>query len=133
CPENAELKTLYWSTAEALGSEKYNEAFLAELRNEIKDNESQIFFIPRRKADDKPFWGSPSQSSISQEIEFFEQFTACMVHVARRLKDCQCICGFALPDFKNDWIELNDTKEERIAEFIRAFQKKHSRYIFINA
>ncbi len=129
-------KVIYWDNIEEKGIEEYDEAFLANLRTELKNTENsdiKTIIIPRRFSNTGSFWGCSDKEIMSEqaETELFETFTTCMIHVARRIKDCKNVIGFAYPDFKNDWSILQHYANEHKEAFKAAFQNKHSHYVFI--
>ena len=131
--ENFDTRIIYWNSVEPTGIEEYNEAFLADLRLELKDSSAnQILLVPKRFDGENNFWGSPESSvqSVDSENELYEYFTAAMLHLARRCKDCETVIGFAYPDFEQDWKLLQTSQEVLKADFSDAFQKKHKHYIF---
>ena len=131
--DNYETKIIYWDFVETTGIEEYNEAFLADLRLELKENTTrQILLLPKRSSGDAAFWGNRenSKKTIDAENELYEYFTAAMLHLARRCKDCEAVVGFAYPDFEQDWQLLQDSQEVLKADFSAAFQKKHKHYTF---
>ncbi len=129
-------RIVYWDDIEKNGLEEYDEAFLAMLRSDLKNSEKsleKVLLIPKRFSGQGSFWGYADSEIMSEEkeVEFFEIFTACMLHVARRVKDCKNVIGFAYPDFENDWNVLKHYENEHKEKFMAAFQKKHSHYIFV--
>ncbi len=127
-------KIVYWDSVERSGVEEYDEAYLATLRLEIKDIESEhVLIVPRRFSGEGSFWAYDKSEVMSEqtEEELFETFTASMVHVARRIKDCKNVVGFVYPDFEKEWEVLSHYSNEYKEKFMAAFQKKHSHYIFI--
>ncbi len=129
-------KDIFWNDIESAGIEEYDEAFLASVRSELKILEEagvQFLIVPKRFSGIASFWGCSEGEIMSEEKEqeFFEIFTATMVHLARRIKDCKNIAGFIYPDFQNDWPVLQHYENEYKENFKAAFQKKHSHYIFV--
>ncbi len=131
--ENYTMKIIYWDSIEPTGIEEYNEVFLANLRLELKEqNDSQILLVPKRFSNNGDFWGSvvSSKKTVDAENELYEYFTAAMLHLARRCKDCDIVAGFAYPDFEQDWELLKDSQSVLKDDFSDAFQKKHKHYVF---
>lgn len=132
--DNYDIRTIFWDSVEPTGIEEYNEAFLAELRTELKEisEGTEILLVPRRFSGEGSFWGSEenSKKTIDAENENYEYFSAAMLHLARRCKDCECIVGFAYPDFEQDWKLLKDSQEVLKEDFAGVFKKKHKHYIF---
>jgi len=139
-PDGVFAKTVYWDDVEGSGAEQYDESFLSALRDDLKQAEEsdvKLCIVPMRCSQKATFWASKplgdTDASKIQDVELFKQFTACMVHTARRIKDCKAVCGFALPDFTLDWSLLceADKCKDYEKQFIDAFQKKHAHYVFV--
>lgn len=84
--------------------DSYNEDFLAKLRDDLKALEEKnvfTFIIPVG----------------SEEDMHKEEFTFSMKHCARRIKDCESIAGFAVPEYNADF-------------FIDEVSAKHKHYVF---
>ncbi len=127
-------KIIFWDEIEKAGAEVYDEAFLASLRLEIKGlGDSQVLIVPNRFSGNGAFWGCSDSELMNEksETELFETFTASFLHLARRIKDCKNVVGFAFPDFDTDWDVLKHYQSEHKENFAAAFQKKHSHYLFI--
>ncbi len=130
-------KYVFWDQIEKSGIEEYDESFLANLRSELKElegNVEKIIIVPKRFSGKDTFWGFSDSEVMSEEaeVDFFDNFTSAMVHLARRIKDCKNIAGFSYPDFENDWNVLGHYANDYKKNFMTAFQKKHSHYIFID-
>ncbi len=132
--ENYNIRTVFWDSIEPTGIEEYNESFLADLRLQLKEinSDGNVLLVPRRFSGEESFWGSSenSKKTIDAENENYEYFTAAMLHLARRCKDCECIVGFAYPDFEQDWELLKDSQEVLKDDFASVFKKKHQQYVF---
>ncbi|MGP1587086.1 MAG: hypothetical protein ACTTHG_01945 [Treponemataceae bacterium] len=89
--------------------EVFNEQFLAVLRKVFKsaqDYDIQISIKP-----------------VYKNIDY-ERLTACMKHCARRLKNCEQLTGFTLP-------ENDEFKSEKVRNyFIGELSEKHPHYKF---
>lgn len=93
----------------------FDESFLASLREVLKEaeNSEAVFCI-------KPVL---QVSSINSE-EDLENITALFYHIARRIKDCACVAGFALP-------EMGADTQKCAVSLIEALKKKHPEYVYI--
>ncbi|WP_428770880.1 hypothetical protein V1L52_03290 [Treponema sp. HNW] len=141
---SVDLYTIFWDEVEGSAPEEYNEAFLAAVRDDLKrrerSNAQPVYIEPRFYSGKTDFWACAEK----RDSELFAAFTAAMVHTARRLKDCERIAGFVLPDFDRDWAALcicSDCTEKAdeaaaralyIDSFKQAFAKKYSHYEFIS-
>ena len=111
-PIDGMAKTVRWSEVES-ETEVYNEIFLAQLRDELKNLEAQNKFVYIDAIFDKD--GDASQ------------FTAAMKHCARRIKDCISVVGFAIPEK----LTAGGFAEGSVAqEFIAELSHKHQQYVF---
>lgn len=128
------IREVFWDSVEPTGIEEYNEAFLADLRLQLKEGnlDTHILLTPKRFSGKENFWGcfENSKKTTDAETENYEYFTAAMLHLARRCKDCENVIGFLYPDFEQDWELLKDSQESLKEDFASAFQKKHKHYIF---
>ena len=101
------VKTVKWSEVET-SPESYDEAFLANLRDELKKLEDEKKFVVIEPVVDKD--------------DGFEPFTAAMCHTARRIKDCVSVIGFAVPEnFVNNAVS-----------YMEELSKKHLHYCFFS-
>ncbi|MCR5045735.1 MAG: hypothetical protein K6A42_04070 [Treponema sp.] len=94
-----------------------NEAFLAELRNSLKEGEGKgegALICPVIEA------------SECKDIDAALQATADFKHCARRIKDCQSVKGFAIPKIFRE-MERGD---ELVENFKSELLEKHPHYIF---
>ena len=129
-----EIKPIFWDEVEP-ECETYDEAFLASLRAELKERETNgakaasILLDPRFYSGKGNFWACEEKKDAS----LFELFTAAMLHAARRIKDCAAIAGFMLPDFQSDWENLAQAglEDSCVQSFKAAFAKKHGHYEFV--
>lgn len=99
---------LPWSTVE-MADETYNEEFLAQLREQLKQLEAANIFAILIPIVDKPL-DSPEQEEL-----FINAFN----HTARRVKDCVSVAGFELPS------ELKNPQS-----FIDTLSIKHAQYVY---
>ena len=98
-----------WSTVE-LSEENYNEEYLAELREELKKLDERKEFAILVPIVDKKI----------ESAEDFELFTKAFNHTARRIKDCENVIGFSVPEnVEPDF-------------FISELKAKHGHYIFFS-
>ncbi len=130
-------KVVYWDEIERSGVEEYDESFLAALRSDLKSSEVDnhtIIIVPKRFSGDGAFWGCFDLEIMTEETEaeLFETFSSAFLHLARRIKDCKNIAGFAYPDFDTDWEILKHHSQEYKENFMAVFQKKHSHYVFVD-
>ena len=100
-----------WSEVE-LEDELYNEEFLAELRNKLKQlDESNRFAIL-----------IPVVDKELKTEEQAELFTNAFNHTARRIKDCVSVAGFFIP---KEIQEMNYTQS-----FTETLAVKHEQYVY---
>ena len=99
---------LKWSDVEG-EEEQYNEAFLASFRDLLKGFEEKGEFVFVEPVYDKN--ANPGQ------------FTAAMKHTSRRIKDCACVIGFALPEQVVSDVEVAQ-------DFIEKLSEKHPQYVY---
>lgn len=114
--ENLKKIDVSWTTVE-IQDELYNEEFLAKLREKLKSFDLQniyVIIIPK----------------VDKELKTQEQaqsFINAFNHTARRIKDCVCVAGFALPSE----IVKNGFGEDSFAKnFIETLNIKHSQYVY---
>ncbi len=98
----------------SFGAEKYNESFLASLREKLKAAGGARFVIA--PAAEKPL------SSTDDALEM----TAAFKHCARRIKDCENVAGFEIPRAFSA-LERADELAENFAEELA---EKHPNYVF---
>ena len=132
--KNAECNVIrwcvYWSDIEKDSPESYDEAYLAQLREMIKKAESEnllVYFVPNEWYDKKDFWGA---TDTEDDDFLLEHYYGTMLHLARRIKDCTNVIGFAFPKSESSTLDATETKE-RYRKFYELFQKKHPQYFFI--
>lgn len=105
-----------WSTIE-LQDECYNEEWLANLRDSLKNYELLNKFAIICPIVDKPL--------DSQEcVELF--INACN-HTARRIKDCTSVAGFQLPI---ELLKSGLNESSSVQDFINVLSKKHGQYVY---
>lgn len=97
----------------------YNEEYLARLRDVLKS------------IDDNPILHSDAAVFIMPVGDGIAEagsarFIDAMVHTARRIKDCACVIGFAIPD---------DIARDSIAltSLISALRVKHPQYVYFGS
>lgn len=105
-------KRVTWSQVEP-NADEYDEAFLAALRDELKNLEAQKKFVYIDAVFDKD--GTP------------EQFTAAMKHCARRIKDCVSVAGFAIPE---QLAAGGFAEGAAAANFMLEISQKHAQYVY---
>ncbi|OJF76271.1 MAG: hypothetical protein BKP49_07275 [Treponema sp. CETP13] len=133
---------IYWNVVEPEEG-KFNEAYLAKLRDFIKLAEKiglLVYLVPMISVEDKPFWGSntyPADKMIDGEFAGFyyaQLFSEAMNHTARRIKDCENVIGFSLPlcydKLMNTQVSSNQLSE-LTSRFMHLLHKKHLQYYFI--
>lgn len=114
--ENLKKIEVSWTTVE-IQDELYNEEFLANLREKLKSFDLQNIFAIIIPKIDKELKNS------EQEQAFINAFN----HTARRIKDCVCVAGFALPQE----IVKNGFGEDSFAKnFIETLNIKHPQYVY---
>ena len=97
-----------WSTVE-IEDGIYNEEFLAQLRDQLKQMEETGIFAVLVPVADKPM-ETPEQE---------EAFTTAFNHTARRVKDCISVAGMELVP------QLSDKQA-----FIDVLSVKHAQYVY---
>ena len=97
-----------WSTVE-IEDGIYNEEFLAQLRDQLKQMEETGIFAVLVPVADKPM-ETPEQE---------EAFTTAFNHTARRVKDCISVAGMELTP------QLSDKQA-----FIDVLSVKHAQYVY---
>ncbi len=108
--EKPVILTISWKCVEPQ-EESYNEEFLALLRNFLKKLEAENIYTvidPIPEIDFTP--------------KLFTSFTAAVVHLARRIKDCSNVIGFTIHPSINETSNINFYKEE--------LSRKHSQYLY---
>ncbi len=113
--DNSEVDTailkridILWSTVE-LDEEIYNEEYLAELREQLKQMEEAGQFAVLVPVADKPL------DTPEQEEAFINSYN----HTARRVKDCTSVAGFEL---------IPQLKDKQA--FMDTLAKKHAQYVY---
>lgn len=115
--------TLSWKSVET-SPEAYNEELLASLRDFLKTlEETEIYAVI-----------APATES-SLKAEETESFTAAMKHSARRIKDCQNVIGFSIPE---DLISISKSngntdllkENSPINTYMAELSQKHEHYIY---
>ena len=96
-------------------TEAYDEAFLADFREVLKQAEENDLFVVIL----------PSADGFSAEKA--EGFTAAMKHAARRIKDCSSVVGFAVPD---ELAVSGFGEGQPAAYFIEELSCKHAHYVY---
>lgn len=100
----------------SFGAEKYNESFLASLRENLKAAEASL----------AKFVIAPEVKNALSSIDDALELTAAFKHCARRIKDCENVVGFEIPRaFSN--LERADELAEN---FVRELAEKHPNYVF---
>lgn len=103
-----------WKTVE-ISEGVYNEEFLAALRDFLKNVEALgVYAVVVSETN-----GTACGAAL-------EQYTAAMVHAARRIKDCESVVGFSLPP------ELAADGEASLS-FMNAMAVKHAQYVYFSA
>ena len=109
-----------WSTVE-LAEDSYNEDFLAKLRDELKSMETAGNFALLVPLVDKPL----------ENEEQLEAFINTFNHTARRVKDCESLAGFVLPDVITS---KGFDAASPATSFMETLAIKHAQYVyFVNA
>ena len=105
-----------WSTVE-LAEESYNEEYLAQLREELKAMEDTGAFAVLVPVVDKPL----------ENAEQVEAFINTNNHTARRVKDCESVAGFVLPDeITAKGFEAGSPAQD----FMDTLAIKHAQYVY---
>ena len=110
-PSTFKMIQISWKEVE-IEDESYNEEFLAELRNKLKQlDESNRFAIL-----------IPVVDKELKTEEQAELFTNAFNHTARRIKDCVSVAGFFIP---KEIQEMNYTQS-----FTETLAVKHEQYVY---
>lgn len=108
-----------WSQIE-MNDEEYNEEFLADLRDKLKNlDEINAFAILVAEAD-KPL----------ETPEQYELFINAYNHAARRVKDCVSVAGISLP---LQLLKSGLEADSQVQAFIDTLNIKHSQYVYFAA
>lgn len=105
-----------WTTVE-LEPESYNEEYLAELRDQLKNMDETGAFAVLVPVIDKKL----------ETPEDYELFTNACNHTARRVKDCISVIGFKLPSNLTD---KGFSEDSPAATFMDTLAIKHAQYIY---
>ena len=105
-----------WSNVE-LQTEIYNEEYLAELRNKLKNLEIQNNFAILVPLVDKAL----------NTNDDFETFINTYNHTARRVKDCVSVAGFELP---SELTAKGFGVGSPAANFMEKLAIKHAQYVY---
>ena len=105
-----------WSTVE-LAEDSYNEDFLAKLRDELKSMEAAGKYAVLVPVVDKPL----------ENAEQVEAFINTFNHTARRVKDCESVAGFVLPDAITS---KGFDSGSPAADFMETLAIKHAQYVY---
>ena len=105
-----------WSTVE-ISDEAYNEEYLAQLREELKQLEAQNIFAILVPVVDKPL-ETPEQTEL-----FINAFN----HTARRVKDCTSVAGLELPQ---TIVAKGFVPDAPATAFMETLAIKHEQYVY---
>ena len=105
-----------WSTVE-ISDEAYNEEYLAQLREDLKAMEEAGTFAVLVPVVDKPLEG-PEQ---------VEAFINTFNHTARRVKDCESVAGFVLPE---EIAAKGFDASSSTRDFMDTLAIKHAQYVY---
>ena len=100
----------------AFGAEKYNESFLASLRENLKSAEALL----------ANFVISPFSKNALSSIDDALEMTAAFKHCARRIKDCENVAGFEIPRAFSSLGRADELAEN----FMQELAEKHPKYLF---
>lgn len=100
----------------SFGAEKYNESFLASLREKLKSVEAAL----------ANFVISPFSKNALSSIDDALEMTAAFKHCARRIKDCENVAGFEIPHAFSSLERADELAEN----FVRELAEKHPNYVF---
>lgn len=109
--------TLPWSKIE-IESELYNEEYLAQLRNFLKQFEEKKQYVIIKPIIDKTF----------ETEEQIENFITTFNHTARRLKDCISLIGMELSE---NILAKGLSQTSPAANFMETLAIKHAQFIYI--
>ena len=105
-----------WSTVE-ISDEAYNEEYLAQLREDLKSMEEAGTFAVIVPVVDKPL-ESPEQT---------EAFINTFNHTARRVKDCESVAGFVLPE---EIASKGFAAGSPAQDFMETLAIKHAQFVY---
>ncbi len=102
-----------------LGGQNYNEELLASLRDFLKNAEERGAFAFMLPAAEKEIADSDAA----------DEYIKAMVHLARRIKDCQGVVGFAVP---NELLQKDAALDQNSYTlwFVNEMSVKHSHYLY---
>ena len=100
----------------SFGAEKYNESFLASLREKLKSTEAAL----------ANFVISPFSKNALSSVDDALEMTAAFKHCARRIKDCENVVGFEIPRAFSGLERADELAEN----FVRELAEKHPNYVF---
>ena len=115
-PSTLKKIEINWSTVE-LSDEAYNEEYLAQLREDLKQFESMNTFAVLVPVIDKPL-ETPEQTEL-----FINAFN----HTARRVKDCTSVAGFELP---MPIASKGFAPDSPATAFMETLAIKHAQYVY---
>lgn len=134
---------VYWNIIEPEEGE-YNEEYLATLREYIKKAGKSgllVYIVPKISFTNNTFWTKntyPIDKIIDGEtagMYYMRCFTDAMNHLARRVKDCENIVGFAIPECFDEIMNASSvavqTQQDLSMLFMQVLYKKHTQYYFI--
>ncbi|HZK19461.1 MAG TPA: hypothetical protein VFC68_01910 [Treponemataceae bacterium] len=133
---------VYWDIVEPV-EDSFNEEYLAVLRDNIQKAKTAgllVYLVPNAYSDSKNFWGInsyPVDKVIDGENAgqyLVGCFIDAMKHLARRIKDCESVIGFALSHFYYEIMKTEVSVKETCVfanNFMKALYKKHTHYYYI--
>lgn len=104
-----------------MGGGNYNEELLASLRDALKaaEEKGNFFFI------------QAESSSEIQDADQADSLIKAFVHTARRIKDCQALVGFSIPEKLLEKDRGSSLGEESWSRwFVNDMNVKHSHYVY---
>ena len=104
-----------------MGGGNYNEELLAALRDSLKaaEESGNFFFI------------QAESSSEIQDADQADSLIKAFVHAARRIKDCQALVGFSIPEKLLEKDRGSSLGEESWSRwFVNDMNVKHSHYVY---
>lgn len=101
-------------SAVEISRDKYNERYLAELHDEYKSKSEQYIV-----------------DLVPNDDATVESIIATIYHICRRLKDCPCIKGVAVPNrFLDEDGECFTKENSATMQLVKTLSAKHAQYCY---
>lgn len=112
-----------------IAADKYNERYLAELRDEYKNKPDKYFIELSIKAGEEN--KTDETGKEDNKGLHSDSITNTIYHICRRLKDCPAIAGVAIPEpfLINDGDDLL-TETSYTMQLVKKLTPKHKEYVY---